>query len=252
MRTILDNRPDWTLWGAAPLSYENINGVPALISLADIATFLDDKQACSVKTPIRYAPILIRYHHHTTSSPAAIHLLIRYESVFHIEYSDETIESDGSDDTSDTATKTSTDSKSTATATATIAVIPSSTSAAAASATATVAVIPSSTSAAAAAATSTAADDTNTSSTDADTNDDDEDDDEDDEDDEGEDDEEEASTDATKEKKHRHGHGHGHHKLRARAVLSSTLKTSACNAANAGKFSTVIKNMNLDAWVEYC
>ncbi|CAP80405.1 Pc12g07780 [Penicillium rubens Wisconsin 54-1255] len=36
------------------------------------------------------------------------------------------------------------------------------------------------------------------------------------------------------------------------AVLSSTLKTSACNAANAVKFSTVIKNMDLDAWVEYC
>jgi hypothetical protein len=52
--------------------------------------------------------------------------------------------------------------------------------------------------------------------------------------------------------KQRHRHGHGHHKLRARAVLSSTLKSSACNAANADKFSTVIKNMNLDAWVEYC
>ncbi|CDM35327.1 CAZyme family GH114 [Penicillium roqueforti] len=174
--------------------------------------------------------------------------------VFHIEYSDETIESDSSDDTSDTATTTSTDGKATATATATVAVIPSSTSATAAAATATsvsvipastsataasatatsLSVIPASTSAAAAAATSTAADDTN------------------DDDEDDEDDDEEASTDNTKEKKHRHGHGHGNHNLRARAVLSSTLKTSACNAANAGKFSTVIKNMNLDAWVEYC
>ncbi|KAJ5453106.1 hypothetical protein N7445_001289 [Penicillium cf. griseofulvum] len=41
-------------------------------------------------------------------------------------------------------------------------------------------------------------------------------------------------------------------KLRARSNLSPTLKTSACHAANADKFSTVIKNMNLDAWVEYC
>lgn len=66
----------------------------------------------------------------------------------------------------------------------------------------------------------------------------------------GDDEEADTSADTTKEQKHRYGHGH--HKLRARAVLSSTLKTSACNAANADKFSTVIKNMNLDAWVEYC
>ncbi|KXG48063.1 uncharacterized protein PGRI_019330 [Penicillium griseofulvum] len=63
-------------------------------------------------------------------------------------------------------------------------------------------------------------------------------------------DEYDATAAVTRRKPHRYGHGH--QKLRARAVLSSTLKTSACNAANADKFSTVIKNMNLDAWVEYC
>ncbi|KAJ5569432.1 uncharacterized protein N7459_008862 [Penicillium hispanicum] len=29
-------------------------------------------------------------------------------------------------------------------------------------------------------------------------------------------------------------------------------KSAACNAVDAGNFSTVIKNMNLDNWVEYC
>ncbi|KGO72442.1 Uncharacterized protein PITC_076190 [Penicillium italicum] len=161
--------------------------------------------------------------------------------VFHIEYSGETIEPDGSGDTSDSATETATESKATTTATA--------------AATGTIAIVPTSTSttsvAAAAPATSTDADVAKTGSTDSsiDANADADEDDEDDED-EDVDEEDEASTDATKEQKHLFGHGH--HKLRARSVLSSTLKTSACNAANADKFSTVIKNMNLDAWVEYC
>ncbi|CAG8899242.1 unnamed protein product [Penicillium egyptiacum] len=171
--------------------------------------------------------------------------------VFHIEYSGETIES-VSDDTSDSATENTTGSE--AMATATVAAIPASTSAAA--------------------PISTDVDVTTTGSTDGTTDADtgidsdedkdeaDEDDEEDEEDeeyeldeDDEEDDEEgaeedEASAAVTKEQKHRYGHGH--HKLRTRAVLSSTLKTSACNAVNADKFSTVIKNMNLDAWVEYC
>lgn len=164
--------------------------------------------------------------------------------VFHIEYSGETIESGGSDDTSVSTAETATESEATATVTAT------------ATASTTVTTTPISTSAVAT-ATSKDADATKTGSTDTDAYDEeaDEDEDEDDKEDEDEDDEdgdekEEASSDATKEQKHRYGHGH--HKLRTRAVLSSTLKTSACNAANTDKFSTVIKNMNLDAWVEYC
>ncbi|KAJ5515446.1 hypothetical protein N7527_007006 [Penicillium freii] len=143
--------------------------------------------------------------------------------VFHIEYSGETIEARGSDDTSGSAVETATDSKATSTASAT----PVSTSAAAA-------------------ATSTDADATKTGSTDTAADDEADEDDEEDEEDE----EEDTNPDATKEPKHQYGHGH--HKLRARAVLSSTLKSSACNAPNADNFSTVIKNMNLDAWVEYC
>ncbi|KAJ6032274.1 hypothetical protein N7540_003006 [Penicillium herquei] len=34
--------------------------------------------------------------------------------------------------------------------------------------------------------------------------------------------------------------------------VTSKQKNTACNAANAGNFSTVIKNMDLDNWVEYC
>ncbi|CAG7962661.1 unnamed protein product [Penicillium nalgiovense] len=155
--------------------------------------------------------------------------------VFHIEYSAETIGSDGSYDTSESATETTTDDEATVTATA--------------------AVIPASTSAAAAAATSTDADVTKictdiTTDTDTKAQDDENDENEEDEEDEEDEEEDEASAAATKKQKHRYGHGH--HKLRTRAVLSSTLKRSACNAANADKFSTVIKNMNLDAWVEYC
>lgn len=185
--------------------------------------------------------------------------------VFHIEYSGETIDAAGSDDTSVSAVETATDSKATSTATAIV--TPASSPAAAAAATATATAIttvtatPVSTSAAAA-VTSADADATKTGSTDNatddeadednedDDDDEDERDDEEDEEDEEDDEEEDTSADATKEPKHRYGHGH--HKLRARAVLSSTLKTSACNAANADKFSTVIKNMNLNAWVEYC
>ncbi|KAJ5603680.1 hypothetical protein N7537_006636 [Penicillium hordei] len=163
--------------------------------------------------------------------------------VFHIEYSGETIESGGSGDTPVSAADTTTGSKATSTATAIV--TPASSSAAAAAetatvtATATVDATPVSTSVAAA-ATSTDADATKTGSTDSDGDDEEAD----------KDDEDDTSADATKEQKHRYGHGH--QKLRARAVLSSTLKASACNAANADKFSTVIKNMNLDAWVEYC
>lgn len=188
--------------------------------------------------------------------------------VFHIEYSGETIESGGSDDTSVSATETTTDSKATSTPTAIATPASSSSPTATATATATVDATPVSTSAVTA-ATSTDDDATKTGSTDTDgddeeadedeeEDDEDEDDDEDDDDDEDKDDDEDdeddeednTSADAIKERKHQYGHGH--HKLRARAVLSSTLKTSACNAASADKFSTVIKNMNLDAWVEYC
>ncbi|OQD94773.1 hypothetical protein PENSOL_c024G04266 [Penicillium solitum] len=167
--------------------------------------------------------------------------------VFHIEYSGETIESGGSVDTSVSAAETATDSKATSTSTAIVTPASSSSVAATAAATTTVDATPVSTSAAAA-ATSTDADATKTGRTDTDV--DDEEDEDEDEDDDEDNEEDDTSADASKEKKHRYGHGH--HKLRARAVLSSTLKTSACNAANADKFSTVIKNMNLDAWVEYC
>ncbi|KAJ5726356.1 uncharacterized protein N7483_007713 [Penicillium malachiteum] len=34
--------------------------------------------------------------------------------------------------------------------------------------------------------------------------------------------------------------------------VTSKQKNTACNAANVGNFSTVIKNMDLDNWVEYC
>ncbi|CEJ60964.1 hypothetical protein PMG11_09518 [Penicillium brasilianum] len=40
-------------------------------------------------------------------------------------------------------------------------------------------------------------------------------------------------------------------KLKVRAVTSSQ-KSAACDAESAENFSTVIKNMELDAWVEYC
>jgi endo-alpha-1,4-polygalactosaminidase (GH114 family) len=40
-------------------------------------------------------------------------------------------------------------------------------------------------------------------------------------------------------------------KLKVRAVTSSQ-KSAACDAKSAENFSTVIKNMELDAWVEYC
>ncbi|KAJ5469588.1 hypothetical protein N7539_009206 [Penicillium diatomitis] len=34
--------------------------------------------------------------------------------------------------------------------------------------------------------------------------------------------------------------------------VTTAQKSTACNAASAGNFSTVIKNMDLDSWVEYC
>ena len=40
-------------------------------------------------------------------------------------------------------------------------------------------------------------------------------------------------------------------KLKMRDVTSSQ-KSVACDARSAENFSTVIKNMQLDAWVEYC
>jgi hypothetical protein len=39
-------------------------------------------------------------------------------------------------------------------------------------------------------------------------------------------------------------------KLKAR--VTNTEKSTVCNAKSADKFSTVIKNMDLDAWVQYC
>ncbi|EKV12498.1 Endo alpha-1,4 polygalactosaminidase, putative [Penicillium digitatum] len=135
--------------------------------------------------------------------------------VFHIEYSGETFESGGAADTLDSATETTTKSKATGTSitTATVAVT----------------VNPASTSASAS-ATSTAADAIKHDSIDCNTATDEED---------AEDEEDSMKGEASSD-------------LRARAVLSSKVKTSACNAENAGKFSTVIKNVNLDAWVEYC
>lgn len=35
-------------------------------------------------------------------------------------------------------------------------------------------------------------------------------------------------------------------------TVSTTQRNSVCNAANSGNFSTVIKNMDLNDWVEYC
>ncbi|KAJ5692217.1 hypothetical protein N7462_001640 [Penicillium macrosclerotiorum] len=35
-------------------------------------------------------------------------------------------------------------------------------------------------------------------------------------------------------------------------AVTTTQRSSACNAASSGNFSTVIKNMDLDNWVEYC
>jgi endo-alpha-1,4-polygalactosaminidase (GH114 family) len=43
----------------------------------------------------------------------------------------------------------------------------------------------------------------------------------------------------------------GNNKLKVRDVTSSQ-KSAACDAKSAEDFSTVIKNMDLDAWVEYC
>ncbi|CAI7670523.1 unnamed protein product [Penicillium bialowiezense] len=217
--------------------------------------------------------------------------------VFHIEYSDETIESSSSsasstDDDSDASTAVST-ATATATASTTKAASATSTataetttededdstdgavkaidSSATAAASTQVTATASASSVAAKTSTSSAATSTSTSSDTEDSTDDvdddeddDNDDDEDDEDDEDEDDAEDAedaddadeddeqADDETTDVKPKHLFGHGHHKLRARATLSVSLKSTACNAASADKFSTVIKNMNLDAWVEYC
>lgn len=221
--------------------------------------------------------------------------------VFHIEYSDETIESSSSsssstDDDSDastavnTATATASTTKASATSTATaetttededdstdgaVKAIDSSATAAAStqvSATASASSIASKTSTSSA-ATSTSTSSATEDSTD-DLDDDEDDDNDDDEDDEDEDDQDDAEDvedaddaedaedaadeddeqddDESTDVKPKHLYGHGHHKLRARATLSVSLKNTACNAASADKFSTVIKNMNLDAWVEYC
>ncbi|KAJ5773061.1 CAZyme family GH114 [Penicillium paradoxum] len=190
--------------------------------------------------------------------------------VFHIEYSGQTIESDSSPKSSDTidteisiTTNTTTDTDSDDTITGTPA--------------------PASTSSSTAPAPETNSTDNTTDADDTDDvdyeEDEDEDEEEEQEEDEDEDEEEEQEEDEDEDEEeyhhdimndkedkrakdikddvrpsgnHEHRQGHGHHKLRARAVLSSALKTSACNAASADKFSTVIKNMNLDAWVEYC
>jgi hypothetical protein len=187
--------------------------------------------------------------------------------VFHIEYSDETIESSSSGTATDTTTDATT-TASTAQATATDATTDSvsddtATSGTVETATSTAtsanasATVTSIASVATKVATTSAATTTTTTTDDADadatTNDATDDVDEDDEDDDevDEDDEDSEETEVA-DVKNRHKFGRGHHKLRTRATLSASIKTTACNAASADKFSTVIKNMNLDAWVEYC
>ncbi|KAJ5352172.1 CAZyme family [Penicillium brevicompactum] len=211
--------------------------------------------------------------------------------VFHIEYSDETIESSSSDSGSASSTTdedsdaSTTTSVASATATATSdtetededdatdgavkAIDSTTTTASSAQVSATASSFSgvaskTSTSSAATATSSDSATEDSTDDVDDEDEDNDEDEDEDDDDEEDAEDAEDAEDEAdddeddkeddeeTTDVKPKHRYGHGHHKLRARATLSVSLKNTACNAASADKFSTVIKNMNLDAWVEYC
>ncbi|KAJ6072779.1 hypothetical protein N7467_010864 [Penicillium canescens] len=176
--------------------------------------------------------------------------------VFHIEYSDETIENDSSastDTTTDTTTDTSEGVTATTTASATSSgtVSPSVSSSASASVSA-VATSTSATGTPSAAATTTTTDADSTPDTTTDTTDD-ENDETDAEDDESEDDEDtEDDTETESNDTYIRKHKQRHNKIESRATLSASLKSTACNAKSADKFSTVIKNMNLDAWVEYC
>jgi endo-alpha-1,4-polygalactosaminidase (GH114 family) len=181
--------------------------------------------------------------------------------VFHIEYSDETIENDSSastDTTTDTTTDTSEDvaATTTASATASATVSPSVSSSASASVSA-VATRTSATGTPSAAATTTTTDADSTADTTTDTTDDENDEtdaeDGDSEDDDSEDDEDtEDDTEIESNDTYIRKHKQRHNKIESRATLSASLKSTACNAKSADKFSTVIKNMNLDAWVEYC
>ncbi|KAJ5485440.1 hypothetical protein N7539_005428 [Penicillium diatomitis] len=84
-------------------------------------------------------------------------------------------------------------------------------------------------------------------------------DDDDDESDDGDDDDNDSDDQTTTHDKNTPGSGRKSRdcnirrapKLKARGVTVSQ-KTLACKAKSADRFSTVIKNMNLDAWVQYC
>jgi hypothetical protein len=181
--------------------------------------------------------------------------------VFHIEYSDETIENGSSastDTTTDTTTDTSEDvaTTTTASATASATVSPSVSSSTSASVSA-VTTSTSATGTPSAAATTTTTDADSTPDTTTDTTDDENDEtdaeDGDSEDDDSEDDEDtEDDTEPESNDTYVRKHKQRHNKIESRATLSASLKSTACNAKSADKFSTVIKNMNLDAWVEYC
>jgi endo-alpha-1,4-polygalactosaminidase (GH114 family) len=208
--------------------------------------------------------------------------------VFHIEYSGETIESDSSsstDTTTDTTTDTSEDVAATTTSSATVSASASSSTSASVSPVAT-STSATGTTSAATTTTTTDADSTPDTTTDTtadendDTNDanetdaeddksedddsedddsedddseDDDSEDDDSEDDDSEDDEDtDDGTETESNNTYVRKHKDRHNKIESRATLSASLKSTACNAKSADKFSTVIKNMNLDAWVEYC
>ncbi|KAJ5317034.1 hypothetical protein N7508_001542 [Penicillium antarcticum] len=190
--------------------------------------------------------------------------------VFHIEYSDETIESDSSstdatDDTNeDVAATTTASAKISATAAASVS--NSASASVPAGATTSTSATETTSTAATTSTTDADADSTSDATTDTTTDEDDETDDDetdaeddnseddDSEDDDSEDDDSEDDTDTETELDNTHvrKHKHRHNKIERRATLSASLKSTACNAKSADKFSTVIKNMNLDAWVEYC
>jgi hypothetical protein len=182
--------------------------------------------------------------------------------VFHIEYSDETIESDSSSTgaATDTTTDTSEDVAVTTTASAAASATASS-SVSSSSASASVSAVATTTSTSATGTTSAAATTTTTLDADADSTSDTTTDTTTDEDDETDDDDEtdtedaedtNATTETEPVNTHVRKHKHRHNKIESRATLSASLKSTACNAKSADKFSTVIKNMQLDAWVEYC
>ncbi|KAJ5698427.1 hypothetical protein N7462_000432 [Penicillium macrosclerotiorum] len=61
-----------------------------------------------------------------------------------------------------------------------------------------------------------------------------------------------AFTEANKPVFHIEYSGEIDSKRRLMARVTNSEKSTACNAPNSENFSTVIKNMDLDAWVEYC